>query len=75
MSEEWSHVLAWDLFVGRRGAQVQCFVRWFKRGWVYLDGQKRGIFASHSAPFEHRKRCFERWIEVQKVRISRLHKA
>eukprot|EP00435_Cladocopium_sp_Y103_P041342 s794_g11.t1 len=36
VSEEWSHVLAWDLFVGR---------------WVYLDGQRRGIFASHSVLF------------------------
>lgn len=33
VSEEWSHVLAWDLFVGR---------------WIYLDGQRRGIFTSHS---------------------------
>jgi len=33
VSEEWSHVLAWDLFVGR---------------WIYLDGLRRGIFASHS---------------------------
>lgn len=33
VSEEWSHVLVWDLFVGR---------------WIYLDGQRRGIFASHS---------------------------
>jgi len=33
VSEEWSHVLAWDLFVGR---------------WIYLDGQQRGIFTSHS---------------------------
>jgi len=33
VSEEWSHVLAWDLFVGR---------------WIWLDGQKRGIFTSHS---------------------------
>jgi len=33
VSEEWSHVLAWDVFVGR---------------WIYLDGQRRGIFASHS---------------------------
>lgn len=36
VSEEWSHVLAWDLFVGR---------------WIYLDGQRRGIFASHSVLF------------------------
>lgn len=33
VSEEWSHVLAWDLFVGR---------------WIWLDGLKRGIFTSHS---------------------------
>lgn len=33
VSEEWSHVLIWDLFAGR---------------WVYLDGQRRGIFTSHS---------------------------
>eukprot|EP00929_Paragymnodinium_shiwhaense_P121005 TRINITY_DN9311_c0_g1_i1.p1 TRINITY_DN9311_c0_g1~~TRINITY_DN9311_c0_g1_i1.p1 ORF type:complete len:280 (-),score=70.57 TRINITY_DN9311_c0_g1_i1:403-1242(-) len=36
VSEEWAHVLTWDLFVGR---------------WVYLDAQKRGIFASHSVLF------------------------
>lgn len=36
VSEEWSHVLAWDLFVGR---------------WIYLDGQRRGIFTSHSVLF------------------------
>jgi len=33
VSEEWSHVLSWDLFVGR---------------WIYLDGLRRGIFTSHS---------------------------
>ncbi|CAK0791295.1 unnamed protein product [Prorocentrum cordatum] len=36
VSEEWSHVLVWDLFVGR---------------WIYLDGQRRGIFTSHSVLF------------------------
>jgi len=33
VSEEWSHVLTWDLFVGR---------------WIWLDGLKRGVFTSHS---------------------------
>mmetsp|Transcript_14635 Transcript_14635/g.29570 ORF Transcript_14635/g.29570 Transcript_14635/m.29570 type:complete len:109 (-) Transcript_14635:2667-2993(-) len=33
VSEEWSHVLTWDLFVGR---------------WIWLDGIKRGVFTSHS---------------------------
>ena len=33
VSEEWSHVLTWDLFVGR---------------WIWLDGLRRGIFTSHS---------------------------
>jgi hypothetical protein len=33
VSEEWSHVLTWDLFVGR---------------WIWLDGLKRGIFTCHS---------------------------
>lgn len=33
VSEEWSHVLTWDLFVGR---------------WIWLDGMKRGIFTPHS---------------------------
>jgi Domain of unknown function (DUF4281) len=33
VSEEWSHVLSWDLFVGR---------------WIWLDGLRRGIFTSHS---------------------------
>mmetsp|Transcript_30222 Transcript_30222/g.61760 ORF Transcript_30222/g.61760 Transcript_30222/m.61760 type:complete len:247 (-) Transcript_30222:367-1107(-) len=33
VTEEWSHVLTWDLFVGR---------------WIWLDGLKRGIFTAHS---------------------------
>ena len=33
VSEEWSHVLTWDLFVGR---------------WIWLDGIKRGVFTPHS---------------------------
>ena len=33
VSEEWSHVLTWDLFVGR---------------WIWLDGIQRGVFTSHS---------------------------
>ena len=33
VTEEWSHVLTWDLFVGR---------------WIWLDGLRRGIFTSHS---------------------------
>ena len=33
VSEEWSHVLTWDLFVGR---------------WIWLDGLKRGVFTPHS---------------------------
>ena len=33
VSEEWSHVLTWDLFVGR---------------YIWLDGIKRGLFTSHS---------------------------
>lgn len=33
VSEEWSHVLTWDLFVGR---------------WIWLDGLRRGIFTCHS---------------------------
>ena len=36
VSEEWSHVLTWDLFVGR---------------YVWLDGLRRGIFTSHSVLF------------------------
>mmetsp|Transcript_27313 Transcript_27313/g.40373 ORF Transcript_27313/g.40373 Transcript_27313/m.40373 type:complete len:243 (+) Transcript_27313:75-803(+) len=36
VSEEWSHVLTWDLFVGRM---------------VWLDGIKRGIFTGHSVLF------------------------
>jgi hypothetical protein len=35
-AEEWSHVLTWDLFVGR---------------WIWLDGLKRGIFTAHSVLF------------------------
>ena len=33
VSEEWSHVLTWDLFVGR---------------WIWLDGLRRDIFTVHS---------------------------
>ena len=33
VTEEWSHVLTWDLFVGR---------------WIWLDGIKRGVFTCHS---------------------------
>jgi len=33
VSEEWSHVLTWDLFVGR---------------WIWLDGLRRGVFTPHS---------------------------
>jgi len=33
VSEEWSHVLTWDLFVGR---------------WIWLDGIRRDIFTIHS---------------------------
>jgi hypothetical protein len=33
VAEEWSHVLTWDLFVGR---------------WIWRDGLRRGVFASHS---------------------------
>eukprot|EP01036_Dinobryon_divergens_P029153 gene29152-38216_t len=33
VSEEWSHVLTWDLFVGR---------------WIWLDGIERKIFTPHS---------------------------
>ena len=32
-AEEWTHVLIWDLFVGR---------------YIWLDGLKRGVFTSHS---------------------------
>lgn len=32
-AQEWSHVLTWDLFVGR---------------YIWLDGLKRNIFTSHS---------------------------
>jgi len=38
VSEEWSHVLTWDLFVGR---------------WIWLDGLKRGVFTSHSVLFSN----------------------
>ena len=33
VSEEWSHVLTWDLLVGR---------------WIWVDGIRRGIFTAHS---------------------------
>jgi hypothetical protein len=36
VAEEWSHVLTWDLFVGR---------------YVWLDGLRRGIFTPHSVLF------------------------
>jgi len=36
VAEEWSHVLTWDLFVGR---------------WIWLDGLRRGVFTSHSVLF------------------------
>ena len=36
VAEEWSHVLAWDLFVGR---------------WIWLDGLERQIFTAHSVLF------------------------
>mmetsp|Transcript_5460 Transcript_5460/g.11605 ORF Transcript_5460/g.11605 Transcript_5460/m.11605 type:complete len:240 (-) Transcript_5460:6-725(-) len=36
VTEEWSHVLTWDLFVGR---------------YVWLDGLRRGVFTSHSVLF------------------------
>ena len=36
VSEEWAHVLAWDLFVGR---------------WIYLDGLKKNIPTPHSLFF------------------------
>ncbi len=32
-AEEWTHVLIWDLFVGR---------------YIWLDGRRRGIFTPHS---------------------------
>jgi len=35
-AEEWSHVLTWDLFVGR---------------WIWLDGLRRDVFAAHSVLF------------------------
>lgn len=33
VTEEWAHVLTWDLFVGR---------------WIWIDGLKRNIFTAHS---------------------------
>jgi hypothetical protein len=36
VAEEWSHVLTWDLFVGR---------------WIWLDGLKRGIFTAPAVLF------------------------
>ena len=36
VSEEWAHVLAWDLFVGR---------------WIYLDGLKKSVPTPHSLFF------------------------
>jgi len=36
VTEEWTHVLTWDLFVGR---------------WIWLDGLKRNIFTAHSVLF------------------------
>ena len=33
VTEEWSHVLIWDLFVGR---------------YIWMDGLRRGVFTSHS---------------------------
>jgi len=36
VGEEWSHVLTWDLFVGR---------------YIWLDGLRRGIFTAHSVLF------------------------
>lgn len=33
VAEEWSHVLTWDLFVGR---------------WIWNDGVKRNVFTGHS---------------------------
>ena len=36
VSEEWSHVLTWDIFVGR---------------YIWLDGLRRGVFTSHSVLF------------------------
>ena len=33
VSEEWPHVLIWDLFVGR---------------YIWLDGERRGVFTPHS---------------------------
>lgn len=36
VAEEWSHVLTWDLFVGR---------------WIWLDGIRRGIFTAPAVLF------------------------
>ena len=36
VSEEWSHVLTWDLFVGR---------------WIWMDGLKKGVFTNISCLF------------------------
>lgn len=36
VAEEWSHVLTWDVFVGR---------------WVWLDGLRRGIFTAPAVLF------------------------
>jgi hypothetical protein len=36
VAEEWSHVLTWDLFVGR---------------WIWLDGLRRDVFTAHSVLF------------------------
>jgi len=36
VAEEWSHVLTWDLFVGR---------------WIWLDGLRRGIFTAPAVLF------------------------
>ena len=36
VAEEWSHVLTWDLFVGR---------------YIWLDGLKRGIFTAPAVLF------------------------
>ena len=33
LAGQWSHVLTWDLWVGR---------------WIWLDGMKRGVFTPHS---------------------------
>lgn len=36
VAEEWSHVLTWDLFIGR---------------YIWLDGLKRGIFTAPAVLF------------------------